>query len=110
MVYLDERIKKWSLKLGVEPDSACNVKYMNHAVGLLHGGNVEIVKAPNASSSHRLPPTASAQLEWLWANCKVVYWPKDDRYPIEHNPHAKKYSRDMIEAEMPTDQAQRAPD
>ncbi len=47
--------------------------------------------------------SASAQLEWLWANCKVVYWPKDDRYPIEHNPHAKKYSRDMIEAEMPNE-------
>lgn len=44
---------------------------------------------------------ASEQLEWLWANCKIVYWPKDDRYPIEHNPHSKKYSRDMIEAEMP---------
>ena len=44
-------------------------------------------------------------VEWLWANCKIVYWPNDDSYPIEHNPHAKKYSRDMIEAEMPNDQA-----
>ena len=49
-VYMDERIGQWSLKLGVEPDSAYNVKYMNHAVGLLHGGNVEIVKAPNAEN------------------------------------------------------------
>lgn len=47
--------------------------------------------------------SASAQLEWLWANCKIVYWDKHDliRYPIEHNPHAQKYSRDLIEAEMP---------
>lgn len=44
---------------------------------------------------------AVRQIEWLWAACKIVYWPKDDRYPIEHNPHARKYSRDMIEAQMP---------
>jgi hypothetical protein len=41
-VYWDERISKWSLKLDVEPDSAYNVKYMNHAVSLLHSGDVEI--------------------------------------------------------------------
>lgn len=52
-VYLDERIGKWSLKLGCEPDSAYNAKYMNHAVGLLHGGNVEIVKAPNVPAHTR---------------------------------------------------------
>lgn len=43
----------------------------------------------------------SAQLEWLWANCRIVYWPSDNRYPIEHAPHAHKYARDTIEAEMP---------
>lgn len=42
-VYWDERIPNWSLRLGVEPDSPYNVKYMNHAVGLLHSGAVEIV-------------------------------------------------------------------
>ena len=41
------------------------------------------------------------QLEWLWANCKIVYWKGDDSHPIEHSPHARKYSRDLIEAEMP---------
>lgn len=45
--------------------------------------------------------SASVQLEWLWANCKIVYWPPDGRYPIEHAPHARKYSRDAIESEMP---------
>lgn len=43
-VYFDERINNWSLKLGVEPDTEYNAKYMNHAVSLLHGGNVTIVK------------------------------------------------------------------
>ena len=42
-VYFDERINTWSLKLGVEPDSAYNCKYMSHAVALLHDGNVKIV-------------------------------------------------------------------
>lgn len=44
-VYFDERINNWSLKLGVEPDSLYNVKYMNHAVGLLHSGKVKICAA-----------------------------------------------------------------
>lgn len=43
-VYLDERIGGSSLKLGVEPDSPYNVKYMNHAVGLLYSGDVKIVE------------------------------------------------------------------
>jgi hypothetical protein len=45
-VYFDETIKNWSLKLGVEPDTAYNVKYMNHAVGLLHNEWVEVVDKP----------------------------------------------------------------
>jgi len=44
---------------------------------------------------------AVRQIEWLWAACKIVYWPKDGSYPIEHNPPARKYSRDTIEAQMP---------
>lgn len=42
-VYLDPRINNWSLKLGVEPDTAYNQKYMNHAVGLLHDAAVTVV-------------------------------------------------------------------
>ncbi len=45
-VYFDERVKDWSLKLGVEPDTAYNCKYMNHAVGLLHDGDIVICKPP----------------------------------------------------------------
>ncbi len=42
-VYFDERIDKWSLKLGVEPDTLYNRKYMSHAVSLLYSGDVQIV-------------------------------------------------------------------
>jgi hypothetical protein len=45
--------------------------------------------------------SAAAQLEWLWANCTIVYWPEGGNYPIEHNPHASKYMRDIIEIYMP---------
>lgn len=44
--------------------------------------------------------SASTQLEWLWANCKIVYWPPDDRYCIEHNARVGKIGREMIEKEM----------
>ncbi len=47
-VYFDDRIENWSLKLGVEPDSPYNIKYMNHAVSLLHDESVEIVERHNA--------------------------------------------------------------
>lgn len=49
-VYFDERISKYSLKLRVEPDSPYNVKFMNHAVGLLHSGQVEIVSSEKGES------------------------------------------------------------
>lgn len=41
------------------------------------------------------------QLEWLWSNCKIIYWPKRQGvYPIEHAPAANKDGRWLIEAEM----------
>jgi len=45
-VYYDARIDNWSLKLGVEPDSPYNRKYMNHALGIMHDGESEIVPKP----------------------------------------------------------------
>lgn len=42
-VYMDPRIGKWSLMLGCDPDSPYNIKYMNHAVGLLHDCAVKVV-------------------------------------------------------------------
>lgn len=45
-VYHDDRIGTWSLKLGCEPDTPYNIKYMNHAVALLHSGDVTVVEAP----------------------------------------------------------------
>lgn len=46
-VYFDETIQNWSLKLGVEPNTAYNLKYMNHAVSLLHDESVEIIEIEN---------------------------------------------------------------
>lgn len=45
-VYWDERINNWSLKLDVEPDTPYNIKYMNHAVNLLHADSVFITTEP----------------------------------------------------------------
>jgi hypothetical protein len=50
-VYFDERIKNWSLKLGIDPDSDYNIKYMNHAVGLLHDGAVMVVGVDRGQQS-----------------------------------------------------------
>lgn len=43
---------------------------------------------------------AEAELEWLWKNCRIIYFPPG-LYPVEHNPHANKLSRDFIESFMP---------
>lgn len=40
------------------------------------------------------------QLDWMWNNCNIVYFPPANdigTYPIEHNPHANKESRGAIE-------------
>lgn len=37
------------------------------------------------------------ELEWLWANCRIIYFPPDGSYPIEHTLRARKDSRSMIE-------------
>lgn len=46
-VYWDPRIDNWSLRLGVEPDSPYNCKYLNHAVGLLYQGHTTLTTAPS---------------------------------------------------------------
>jgi hypothetical protein len=53
-VYFDPRIQTYSLKLGVEPDTPYNCKYMSHAVSVLHDGSCEIV----ANSLHKLISSA----------------------------------------------------
>jgi hypothetical protein len=42
-VYFDERIQNWSLKMDIELDTQYNIKYMNHAVSLLHDRSVKII-------------------------------------------------------------------
>ena len=59
-VYFDETIKNWSLKLGVTPDTAYNVKYMNHAVGLLHDESTTIIKDHTPTIT---PPLADSLLK-----------------------------------------------
>lgn len=42
-VFFDHTINALSLKLGCKPDSRYNIKYMNHAVSLLHGGKTRLI-------------------------------------------------------------------
>lgn len=39
---------------------------------------------------------ARKQVEQLRDNCKIIYFPTDGSYPVEHNPHAKKLQFDTI--------------
>lgn len=54
-----------------------------------------------------LEGTPSQQLEWIWENCKVVYFPPLSNgtapYPVEHNPAANKNSRAFIDQYMRLD-------
>ncbi len=43
-VYYDDRVKAWSLNMGMQPDSRENCHYMSHAVSLLHDSSVTIVR------------------------------------------------------------------
>ena len=44
-VFFDHRISAWSLDMwdDVQPDTPYNRKYINHAIDVLHSGNVTIV-------------------------------------------------------------------
>ena len=46
-----------------------------------------------------------AELARVKANCKIVYWPKDGSYPIEHTMAANKDCYEMILAQMERDRA-----
>lgn len=37
---------------------------------------------------------------FLFSECKIVYWPKDGSYPIEHNMAAQKDSRELLLSSM----------
>ena len=45
------------------------------------------------------------ELASVKANCKIVYWPKDGSYPIEHTMAANKDCYEMILAQMERDRA-----
>jgi hypothetical protein len=42
-VYFNANIQKYSLHLGVLPTTRYNVKYLNHALSILHSGDAEIM-------------------------------------------------------------------
>ena len=42
-VYYDTRINNWALEIETDWNSAYDIKYLNHAMCLLHDGNCEIV-------------------------------------------------------------------
>lgn len=45
---------------------------------------------PQQGEKEAAPFTA----EWLFANCRIVYFPPGGAYPVEHNPHALGYDKD----------------
>lgn len=47
---------------------------------------------------YKVNQTLRAQLEWLWNNCKIIYYEADDcMYPVEHFKAAQKDNRKHIE-------------
>lgn len=60
-------------------------------------------KRENAQFRERIIPDSNNliqeltdRLSWLKASCRVVYYPKDGSYPIEHAPGAGKDQWDAI--------------
>ena len=49
---------------------------------------------------HQMKQDLRNQLEWLWANCHIVYFPPHPAYPLEHSMKVNKNMREHIEAEM----------
>ena len=45
--------------------------------------------------------SAQAKIEWLKANCRIVFYGPVGSYPIEHAPHAKMDCFDLIIEQMP---------
>lgn len=39
-------------------------------------------------------------LENIFKRCRIMVWPGNNEYPIEHNPYAHKYNRVAIELEL----------
>ena len=36
--------------------------------------------------------------DWLWKKCNITLYLPQPEYPIEHNPHARKDARSLIES------------
>jgi len=64
-----------------------------------HYGMVESGICPLAQK-HPDPSYLHEMMDEIFRRCHIVLWPKDGGYPIEHQPHIKKDSRDQIEKEL----------
>lgn len=47
------------------------------------------------------PLFTGAQLEWIFANCRIIYFPPGNEYPVEHSMLANKDMRAELEKYMP---------
>jgi hypothetical protein len=65
---------------------------------MIANGAATVTSADRAEASAGvLAITAKlVELEAVWSKCDVRYWPPDNTYPVEHNPHAGKDSREII--------------
>lgn len=39
------------------------------------------------------------ELDWLYTQCNITFYPKDGRYPIEHNARANKLCKPLLDIE-----------
>jgi hypothetical protein len=56
--------------------------------------------APSASERGRDDALVERIWELLWEHCRVVFYPQNNEYPIEHAPHARKEARLAIIAAL----------
>lgn len=81
--------------------------FVDHLHERGHDGDAQLVDdaaariVADAQEKERL----RAELASVKANCKIVYWPKDGSYPIEHTMAANKDCYEMILAQMERDRA-----
>lgn len=50
-----------------------------------------------------------AELQWLSDNCRMIYFPTDGSYPLEHQPHVGKFQFDAIMEQRRLELAKKRP-
>lgn len=80
-----------------------SVPEKNLLKGLGWIGCVSVVIASDHDAIVEELKRVTGQLEWLWANCRIVHYPGGLEYPLEHTEAAQKRMRVMIENCMPAE-------